>query len=131
MDEFSNMNYQNDNAPVRYAVTMDSEKAVKMAKHMKFIAIVDIIMGVLYCLGMNLILGIFMIMAGLKLKSASDRLRSLLYGAPDYIAGCVGEDIMEYYKKMGIGIIVFIASNILMVLFYAAVFSSLHGVMYW
>ena len=130
MDDFSNMNYENS-GHTRFAVTVEREKAVKMVKQMKAVAILNIVFGVLYCLGSSLIFGIFSILAGMSLKSASEKLHMLIYGAPDFMGEGLGADLMEYYKKLGIGIIFLLISSVLSILFSIAMVSWMNTLIYW
>ena len=130
MDDFSNMNYENS-GHTRFAVTVEREKAVKMVKQMKAVAILNMVFGVLYCIGSSLIFGIFSILAGMKLKSASEKLHMLVYGAPDFMGEAIGADLTEYYKKLGMGIIFLVISSVLNMLFSFAMLNLMNSVIYW
>lgn len=131
MDDFSNMNFQGTSDPLRFGVTVPASKVRKMTRYMKFVAVMDIIGGVLSCLNGSIISGLFVLFAGLRLKSAGDKLQVALNGAPFMNGEAVGEDIMEYFKKAGIAILVNIIATVIAVLMMIAIGQTLQTVINW
>ncbi len=89
----------------RYELKIKRQDVGKLSRNMRAVAMFDIIWGIISIIGGQFILGIFAVIAGNKLKSASEKLNMRLYGAPDYMAYDVGECVMDYYRKYCIGII--------------------------
>ncbi len=95
-------------------ITLDNKNAQKMVKHMKFIAVMNITLGILLCMSVIMIpVGIFCIIAGTKLQNAARYLKTLVGGEINLPQHLIGEELSAHFKQMGIMWIVSIGILIL------------------
>ncbi len=129
MSEFSeeqNENYvkyedeYNKNAnpgdPVLYPITFKSMDLGKMARSMRFVAIMSIILGVLSCLSYNVVSGVLSVLAGVKLKTASETFATIAMGMDSYREELLGEDLLGFFRYNGIILVLSIISSVVSVL---------------
>lgn len=107
----------NPGDPVLYPLTFKNKDLRKMAKSMRFVAIMSIIFGALSCLSTSgIVSGILTIIAGVKLKTASETFETVALGMNSYREELLGEDLLGFFKYNGIVWILSLVSSVFAIL---------------
>lgn len=103
----------NPGDPVLYPLTFKIKDVCGMAKSMRFVAIMTIILGALSCLSsVGIVSGVLTIIAGVKLKTAAETVETVGYGMNSYREELLGEDLLGFFKYNGIVWILSIVSTV-------------------
>ena len=117
----------NPGDPVLYPITFKVKDLGKMAKSMRFVAVMTIILGVLNCLSNNVVGGVLTVIAGVKLKTAAETVGTVAMGMDSYREELLGEDLLGFFKYNGITLILSLASSVIVVLNVILLFGSYSG----
>lgn len=89
--------------PVLYPLTFKIKDVCRMAKSMRFVAVMSIIFGALSCLSSSgIVSGVLTVIAGVKLKTAAETFDTVGQGMSSYREELLGEDLLAYFKYGGI-----------------------------
>lgn len=104
-------------APVLYPLTFKTKDVCRMAKSMRFVAIMSIILGALSCLTYSgIVSGVLTILAGVKLKTAAETFDTVGQGMNSYREELLGEDLLGFFKYNGIVWILSVVSTVFSVI---------------
>ncbi len=98
--------------PVLYPITFTLEQVARLAKFSKFVAIMTIISGGLNCLSSNIIVGVLMILSGIRLLSVAETFSMAASGVNSYREELLGEDLLGYFKYYCISVIISLAVTV-------------------
>lgn len=116
----------NPGDPVLYPLTFKVKDVCKMAKSMRFVAIVSIVFGALSCFSYaGIISGILTIIAGVKLKTAAETFDTVGLGLNSYREELLGEDLLGFFKYNGIVWILSIVSTVFSVINIVSMFGNM------
>jgi|GEM_PF-520762 len=100
----------------------------EMSKNLKFVGIMYIIVGVITCIGIiSAIIGVPMIIAGLRAKDAGEKLTGYLQTGDDMSYSSFYKDLSDHFKMLKIYFIIYLISMILGFLLYGLFFATLIG----